>query len=364
GVAHQTGRAVRVRGSHRCPGPGRELAGPRQRAQRVAHGAAHRPQLRRPRGVRDGRPRLRGRGGGRVEAAPAGPRTRSPRGRHLQHPRGTGRGDLRPPRRPGRVPLPRRPADRAPHRRRRQPPGWPVSHTGAMGSGGRRLLFIAVCAAAAMPFVPLAHASTYTDQSPPGANDWSCKPTTAHPRPLVLVHGLGATAAENWNYLSPILKADGYCVFALTYGVDPRYPYMGGVVAMEQSSHELDAFVHRVLTATGVAQVDLVGHSEGTVMPQYWLWKLGGAPLVHEYVALTPLYDGTTFNGVATLESYDQGGAFAQFASGYCGSCLEFIKGSPFLTDLYKDGVAAPGVHYTTIMTTHDELVTPYTSGN
>ncbi|HZQ86163.1 MAG TPA: alpha/beta fold hydrolase [Acidimicrobiales bacterium] len=233
-----------------------------------------------------------------------------------------------------------------------------------MGSGGRRLLFIAVCAAAAMPFVPLAHASTYTDQSPPGANDWSCKPTTAHPRPLVLVHGLGATAAENWNYLSPILEADGYCVYALTYGVDSRYPYMGGVIAMEQSSHELDAFVHRVLTATGAAQVDLVGHSEGTVMPQYWLWKLGGAPLVHEYVALTPLYDGTTFNGIASLESYDQGGAFAQFASGYCGSCLEFIKGSPFLTDLYRNGVAAPGVHYTTIMTTHDELVTPYTSGN
>jgi hypothetical protein len=222
------------------------------------------------------------------------------------------------------------------------------------------VVFLAV---ALLPFLPAAHASTYTDQSPPGANDWSCKPTAAHPRPLVLVHGLGATAAENWGYLSPILKADGYCVFALTYGVDQRLPYFGGVLAMEQSSHELDAFVHRVLTSTGAAQVDLVGHSEGTVMPQYWLWKLGGAPLVHEYVALTPLYEGTTFYGVANLESYDQGGTFATLASGFCGSCLEFIHGSPFLTDLYKDGVAAPGVHYTPIMTTHDELVTPYTSG-
>ena len=230
---------------------------------------------------------------------------------------------------------------------------------------GRRHLIVTVAFAAAvlLPLVPAARANTYTDQSPPGANDWSCKPSAAHPLPLVLVHGLGATASENWSYLSPILEADGYCVFALTYGVDSRSPYMGGVVAMEQSSHELDAFVHRVLTATGAAQVDLVGHSEGTVMPQYWLWKLGGAPLVHEYVAITPLYDGTTFHDIATLESYDQGGTFAHFATGYCGSCLEFIKGSPFLTDLYKNGVAAPGVHYTTIMTTHDELVTPYTSG-
>jgi hypothetical protein len=225
------------------------------------------------------------------------------------------------------------------------------------------LVIVGFAAAVLLPLVPGARASTYTDQSPPGANDWTCQPTAAHPLPLVLVHGLGATASENWNYLSPILKADGYCVFALTYGVDSRFPYMGGVVAMEQSSHELDAFVHRVVTATGAAQVDLVGHSEGTVMPQYWLWKLGGAPLVHEYVAITPLYDGTTFYGIANLESYDQGGTFATFSNGYCGSCLEFIHGSPFLTDLYKDGVAAPGVQYTTIMTTHDELVTPYTSG-
>lgn len=233
-----------------------------------------------------------------------------------------------------------------------------------MGRFRRRLIAITVAAAAALlPLVPGARASTYTDQSPPGANDWSCRPTAAHPRPLVLVHGLGATASENWSYLSPILQGDGYCVFALTYGVDERFPYMGGVLKMEQSSHELDAFVHRVLTATGAAQVDLVGHSEGTVMPQYWLWKLGGAPLVHEYVALTPLYEGTTFYGVADFESYDQGGSFAQMFGAYCGSCLEFAHGSPFLTDLYKDGVAAPGVHYTPIMTTHDELVTPYTSG-
>lgn len=228
----------------------------------------------------------------------------------------------------------------------------------------RRLLAaVALTAAVLLPFVPAARGSSYTDQSPPGANDWTCKPSPAHPRPLVLVHGLGATAAENWRYLSPILKADGYCVFALTYGVDARFPYMGGVKAMEQSSHELDAFVRGVLGATHATQVDLVGHSEGTVMPQYWLWKLGGAPLVHEYVAMTPLYDGTTFHGIATLEAYDQGGTFATFAGGYCGSCLEFIKSSAFLTDLYKRGVAAPGVHYTTIMTTHDELVTPYTSG-
>src|SRR5207249_240782 len=135
------------------------------------------------------------------------------------------------------------------------------------------------------------------DPSPPGANDFSCRPSAAHPRPVVLVHGLGATMSENWSYDSPRLKAAGYCVFALTYGVDPRTRILpiapGGVVAMERSAPELAAFVDRVLTATGASQVDLVGHSEGTVMPRYYLEHLGGAAKVRRFVALTPLWRGT-----------------------------------------------------------------------
>src|SRR5205807_6886914 len=68
-----------------------------------------------------------------------------------------------------------------------------------------------------------------------------------------------------------LLAARGYCVFALTYGIDPRWRYMGGVIPIERSAPELGAFVRRVLAATHARRVDLVGHSEGTFMPQYWL---------------------------------------------------------------------------------------------
>lgn len=205
---------------------------------------------------------------------------------------------------------------------------------------------------------------------PPGANDFSCKPSAAHPRPVVLVHGLGATMGENWATMSPLLADNGYCVFALTYGRNAGDPYVGGVQKMEDSSAELAAFVDRVLAATGADKVDLVGHSEGTVMPQYYLKFRGGAAKVDKYVAITPLYKGTTLEGIGALVTALEA-AFPQYAAPisagldqYCGSCQEFLAGSPFLTHLYADGVfAVPGVTYTTIMTRYDELVTPYMSG-
>jgi triacylglycerol lipase len=212
----------------------------------------------------------------------------------------------------------------------------------------------------------------FTDPGAPpvGANNWSCQPSAAHPDPVVLVHGLGATMAENWSTFSPLLADNGYCVFALTYGLDAGESYVGGLQLMEESSHQLADFVNRVLVATGAKQVDLVGHSEGTVMPQYYLKFLGGAVKVHRYVAITPLYEGTTLDGVSTLlgdfETLSPAGAapVESLVTSACGSCQEFLHGSPFLRHLYANGVyAVPGVIYTAIMTKYDEAVTPYTSG-
>ncbi|HEX5909869.1 MAG TPA: alpha/beta fold hydrolase, partial [Thermoleophilaceae bacterium] len=214
---------------------------------------------------------------------------------------------------------------------------------------------------------PAAAAESSLDNPPPGANDFGCKPSAAHPEPVVLVHGLGATMGENWGYIAPILKARGYCVFALTYGMDPRFRYAGGVIPIEQSAEELRVFVDRVLASTGAAKVDLVGHSEGTFMPQWWLKFLGGAAKTDDYVAMTPLYDGTTLAGLDRLRD-----ALAPFGlsqpvvdgvSRFCASCPQFLRGSETVEKLKAGGKAAPGVDYTTILTRYDELVVPYTSG-
>ena len=54
-----------------------------------------------------------------------------------------------------------------------------------------------------------------------GANNWHCKPSAAHPRPVVLVHGTFFNLDANWVALSPTPANEGYRVFAFNYGMHP-----------------------------------------------------------------------------------------------------------------------------------------------
>ena len=200
--------------------------------------------------------------------------------------------------------------------------------------------------------------------TPAGSNDFSCQPTAAHPRPVVLVHGLGGNEEEFFAF-SPKLKAAGYCVFSLTYGVDSRAPIFGGVKKMEESSGELAAFIDKILAATGASKVDLVGHSEGTVMPRWYLERRGGAAKVQKFVAWTPLWRGTELLGIHAIRDLfaPSSAELVKSAETLCGSCPSFLKGSDYLNDLNADGEAIPGIEHTNIMTRYDELVIPYTSG-
>ena len=229
-----------------------------------------------------------------------------------------------------------------------------------------------VAAMVALAFVMSGGQATQAAETPPaGANNFECEPSAQHPRPVVLVHGLGATMSGNWSFVSPRLASAGYCVFALTYGqkeeqANPLYQ-PGGVVRMEKSSKELKAFVSKVLASTGARKVDLVGHSEGTVMPRYYLERRGGAQLVKRFVALTPLWRGTNPAALADLRDVASGfgltGPIIDGVSGFCASCPQFLRGSEYMNDLNSDGEAIPGIHHTNVVTRYDELIQPYTSG-
>src|ERR1700761_1037622 len=199
--------------------------------------------------------------------------------------------------------------------------------------------------------------------SPPGANNWSCKPSTAHPYPVVLVNGTGEDMADGFSALSPLLFDNGYCVFAANFGGSPGN-LLQGTGDITQSAAQLSSFVSQVLAATGAAKVDLVGHSQGGMMPRYYLKFLGGASRVQTLVGLAPSSHGTTLDGLATLET-ELATVLPGISSALgsaCQACAQQIAGSSFMTTLNAGGDTVAGPTYTVIETRNDEIVTPYTS--
>lgn len=189
---------------------------------------------------------------------------------------------------------------------------------------------------------PYAGPVSAADIAPPGANDVDCRPDRRHPQPVVLVNGTFETMEKNWVTMSPYLADRGYCVFAFNYGDRATGP-------IGKSARELKRFVRSVRQATGARQVDLVGHSQGGMMPRHYLKFLDGAATVDDLVGIAPSNHGTT---MATEVEGDSP----------CPACEQQAAGSRFLTRLNRGGDTVPGPDYTVISTRFDEVVTPWRS--
>jgi triacylglycerol esterase/lipase EstA (alpha/beta hydrolase family) len=129
---------------------------------------------------------------------------------------------------------------------------------------------------------------------------------------------------------------------------------------MDKSAQQLKNFVDKVLAATGAAKADLVGHSQGGMMPRYYLRFLGGDEKVNALVGIAPNNHGTTLSGLANLLPYFPG-AGDQLDSA-TPALAQQVVGSAFMTKLNEGGDTVPGVRYTVIATRYDEVVTPYRS--
>jgi triacylglycerol lipase len=193
------------------------------------------------------------------------------------------------------------------------------------------------------------------DVAPPGANDWSCKPSAEHPYPVILVPGTFESMAKNWSTLSPYLKSAGYCVFALNYG-ETNGVYATAPVA--DSAQELAPFVDAVRAATGAKKVDLVGHSQGGMMPRYYMGFLGGANNVNKLIGIAPSNHGT--EGVIVPPPGFV--ADPNYTGLGCAACADQQAGSAFMQKLNSIGDTVAGPSYTVISTVHDEVVIPYNS--
>ncbi|KAK4498120.1 hypothetical protein PRZ48_010776 [Zasmidium cellare] len=197
-------------------------------------------------------------------------------------------------------------------------------------------------------------------------NNYACK-STAHPNPVVLLHGLGATYYEDLNYLEAYLQQNSFCTFSITYGDYPEFPYVGGLKPIADSAAQLAAFIKDVHAKTGAAKVDLVGHSEGAFQALYVpKFEAGISSIVDKIVAIAPPTHGTTFAGLYDL-SYIGGNLTQSLVSTIlstvgCAACNDLLPTGSAVKALDDGPIAQPGNSITILTSKYDELVTPTTT--
>nr|WP_067713324.1 alpha/beta fold hydrolase [Nocardia yamanashiensis] len=198
----------------------------------------------------------------------------------------------------------------------------------------------------------------HPDAAPQGANDFGCKPSAEHPRPVVLAHGTDSSAYSDWAALSPQLKDAGFCVFALNYGGKAgKTSY--GTEDIWASSAQVGEFVDQVLAATGAAQVDIVGFSQGASVTRYWINKLGGAPKVGQWVGVaSPSYGGVMYGLVPV--AYAAPFIFTVVEIATSTAAIQQAADSPYIKALNAGGDTVPGVRYTTLGSRVDEMIQPF----
>ena len=193
-----------------------------------------------------------------------------------------------------------------------------------------------------------------------GLNDRACRSAT-HPNPVVLLHGLGAPADSNFRVIGPQLAAAGYCAFVLNYGHTAPLMVPGGLDSMQASATKIRQFITEIRQATGAAEVDIVGHSEGALHSLYVPKEFGLGNEVGRVVALAPPTHGTDGSGVLTVARAlglpplvkpltDLFGCFA---------CDDIAISQSFIEDLNDGPIAQAGIAYTIIASRYDVLVTP-----
>ncbi len=258
-----------------------------------------------------------------------------------------------------------------------------LSHGGLVPSIALRRLAVAssliallaapsAAAAKAGPVIksfPVALAWSLAQQGldPAGSNDFNCKPTAKHPRPVVLLHGTYANKYNSFAALGPAIKRQGYCVFAVDYGKG-MIKGVNGATAIRKSSREIAPFIEKVLVNTGASQVDIVGYSQGGLVARsYMLYDGGSNPQhpelnkVHSLVGLAVPNHGTDLNGATKeIKRYNFTPLYRIIAGDAAADLFDF---SGFMKELNVDpgSETVPGVSYTMIASRADEISQPYT---
>lgn len=217
-----------------------------------------------------------------------------------------------------------------------------------------------------------AHGLFNADVAPPGANDWNCTPSAEHPRPVLLVHGTWMNAYNGFAFMGQPIKDAGFCTFTFNYGranlvqgggLGSVLPGTMGTGYIQDSAKQLAVFVDRVLDATGAPEVDIIAHSQGGSMSNWYTKFEGGADKVAKLITYGATHHGTTLDGIGALgRAVNNFGidilGFIEIFVGHSG--IQQTVGSDFVNELNAGGDTVPGVDYTVVGTRYDEVTTPF----
>lgn len=192
-------------------------------------------------------------------------------------------------------------------------------------------------------------------------------------RPVIVLPGADGTTAETadqWAVMTAALRRMGACPLLFQGGVVNGARWAGD---MATSARQLAAFVAEVRNITGAPKVDIVAHSAGSFVANYYLKVLHGAPEVRSVVFLAPEVrdcDGAGFYtayGIPNLpitpvQALQAMPWLAPVLIALVPSMANAVEMSPVSATYHAvmDGpLAQPGVRYSVLATEHDELATP-----
>ncbi|KAF9933866.1 hypothetical protein BGZ75_003871 [Mortierella antarctica] len=196
-----------------------------------------------------------------------------------------------------------------------------------------------------------------------GYNDFNCKPSPAHPNPLIMLHGLMGVSLE-FSYLAPRFALKGYCVFAKDYGHVKEIPILGGLADLMVSGQEVSDLVDRVLNSTRASKVDFLGHSEGSTLMRVYVKYFNGVSKTGALTAIGSNQYGTEFAHIVTfLRKGNLWNGVESTLGNICKPCVQLVTDSDFLQKLNEGGDTYPTINYLMLASKYDELITPYTQG-
>lgn len=163
--------------------------------------------------------------------------------------------------------------------------------------------------------------------------------TSADRTPVVFVHGYTGSGS-NWSSAISRFRAAGYSSDELN-AFDYNWQQSN-----KTSAQQLSSYIDGVLAKTGADKVDIVNHSMGGLVSQYYLTKLGGTAKVSHLASLAGANHGTTSASACTVYA----------------SCREMVPGSSFIGEITAGDETPGDTRYGTWYSACDGVILPYTS--